>query len=150
MNQPQISDSQLGPVGHNKIEGTLDTPAFACDLSREIQNLHKEEAWVRGMGPSSKTLVKFSDLRLVLIAMKGKMCMHEHRTAARISIQTLAGRIRLRLRDRTVYLPAGQLLVLDHCVLHDVESDEDSAFLLTLSWPAEEAGRCVPDQAKND
>jgi hypothetical protein len=27
------------------------------------------------------------------------------------------------------------LLALDQCVPHDVEASEDSAFLLTLSWP---------------
>jgi quercetin dioxygenase-like cupin family protein len=96
--------------------------------------LHKEEAWLQGTGPSSKTLVKHPDLRIVLLAMRKKMCMHEHKTAARISMQTLAGHIRLRLPDRMVELPTGQMLVLDQCVPHDVEAEEDSAFLLTLSW----------------
>jgi hypothetical protein len=36
-----------------------------------------------------------------------------------------------------VDLPAGHLLALDQCVPHDVEAAEDSAFLLTLSWPPE-------------
>ena len=49
-------------------------------------------------------------------------------------MQTLAGHIRLRLPDRMVELPTGQMLVLDQCVPHDVEAEEDSAFLLTLSW----------------
>jgi quercetin dioxygenase-like cupin family protein len=66
------------------------------------------------------------------------MIMHEHRTAARISLQTLAGHIRLKLPGRTVELAAGQLLALDQCVPHDVEAEEDSAFLLTLSWPGED------------
>jgi quercetin dioxygenase-like cupin family protein len=59
--------------------------------------------------------------------------------------QTLAGHIRLKLSDRTVELPAGQLLVLDQCVSHDVEAEEDSAFLLTLSWPGDEADACKTD-----
>ena len=49
-------------------------------------------------------------------------------------MQTLAGHIRLKLPDRMVELPTGQMLVLDQCVPHDVEAEEDSAFLLTLSW----------------
>jgi quercetin dioxygenase-like cupin family protein len=89
-------------------------------------------------------------LRIVLIALKGKMSMHEHKTAARLSIQTIAGHILLRLRDRTVDLPAGRLIVLDQGVPHDVESKGDSAVLLTLSWPGEEIGKAAPDQAKND
>jgi hypothetical protein len=41
------------------------------------------------------------------------------------------------LPERVVDLPAGNLLALDQCVSHDVEASEDSAFLLTLSWPPE-------------
>jgi quercetin dioxygenase-like cupin family protein len=134
MAEPQKKESQINPVGHAMIGDTLGTPILQCDLLEEIQNLHKEEAWLQGTGPSSKTLVKHPDLRIVLLAMRKKMCMHEHRTAARISMQTLAGHIRLRLPDRMVELPTGQMLVLDQCVPHDVEAEEDSAFLLTLSW----------------
>jgi quercetin dioxygenase-like cupin family protein len=71
--------------------------------------------------------------------------MHEHRTAARISLQTLAGHIRLKLPGRIVDLTAGQLLVLEQCVPHDVEAEEDSAFLLTLSWRGEEVEACKVD-----
>ena len=134
MAQPQKKELQISPVGHAMIGDTLGTPILQCDLLEEIQNLHKEEAWLQGTGPSSKTLVKHPDLRIVLLAMRKKMCMHEHKTAARISMQTLAGHIRLRLPDRMVELPTGQMLVLDQCVPHDVEAEEDSAFLLTLSW----------------
>jgi quercetin dioxygenase-like cupin family protein len=134
MAQPQKKELQITPVGHAMIGDTLGTPILQCDLLEEIQNLHKEEAWLQGTGPSSKTLVKHPDLRIVLLAMRKKMCMHEHRTAARISMQTLAGHIRLRLPDRMVELPTGQMLVLDQCVPHDVEAEEDSAFLLTLTW----------------
>jgi hypothetical protein len=38
-----------------------------------------------------------------------------------------------------VELPTGQMLVLDQCVPHDVEAEEDSAFLLTLSWQGQES-----------
>lgn len=63
--------------------------------------------------------------------------MHEHTAAGRISVHSLYGRIRLHMPEQVVDLPAGRLLALDHCVPHDVEASEDSAFLLTLSWPEE-------------
>ena len=143
MAQPMKKESQL--VGHALIGETLGTSVLQCDLLEEIQSLHKEDAWLQGTGPSSKTLVKHSDLRIVLLAMKKKMSMHEHKTAARISVQTLTGHIRLRLPERTVELPAGQLLVLDQCVPHDVEAEEDSAFLLTLSWHGRPSDACETD-----
>ena len=145
MAQPEKKESQASPVGHAMIGDTLAIPILQCDLAEEIQSLHKEVAWLQGTGPSSKTLVKHADLRIVLLAMKKKMCMHEHKTAATISVQTLTGHIRLRLPDRTVELPAGQLLVLDQCVPHDVEAEEDSAFLLTLSWRGQGFEICPTD-----
>ena len=69
--------------------------------------------------------------------MKANTRMHEHTAAGRISVHTLNGHIRLHLPERVVDLPAGNLLALDQCVSHDVEASEDSAFLLTLSWPPE-------------
>jgi hypothetical protein len=129
---PKKKQSQLSPVGHAMIGDTLITAILKCDLLEEIQDLHKEDAWLQGTGPSSKTQVKHPDLRIVLLAMRKKMFMREHKTAARISVQTLARHIRLRLPDRTVELRTGQLPVLDQCVLHDVEAEEDSAFLLTI------------------
>jgi len=134
MTQLKRKGSKPRSVGHAMIGDTLSTPIIQCNLLEEIQNLHKEDAWLQGKGPSSTTLVKHPDLRIVLLTMKKKMCMHQHSTAASISVQTLAGHIRVRLPDRTAELPAGQLLVLDQCVPHDVEAEEDSAFLLTLSW----------------
>jgi quercetin dioxygenase-like cupin family protein len=134
MAEPKMKEAQPHPVGHAMIADTLSTPILQCNLLEEIENLHKEDAWVKNTGPSSKTLVKYPDLRVVLLAMKKSMIMREHKAAARISIQTLAGRIHLTLQDREIDLPAGQLLTLDPDLTHDVEAVEDSAFLLTLSW----------------
>lgn len=135
-----IQDSHANPMGHAMIDGTLDAVISQYDLAEEIKSLHKQDAWLQSTGPSSKALVKHPNLRIVLIAMRGKMSLPSHRTSSRISIQTIAGHVRVHLDDRTVDLPTGQLLVLDHFVSHDVESEKDSAFLLTLSWPPEDSG----------
>jgi quercetin dioxygenase-like cupin family protein len=148
MTQPEMKESGLSPVGHAMIGDTLGIPILQCDLLEEIQSLHKEDAWLQGTGPSSKTLVKHADLRIVLLAMRKNTCMREHRTAARISVQTLAGHIRLKLPDRVVELSTGQLLVLDQCVPHDVEAEEDSEFLLTLSWHGQRSELCEAEQRK--
>ncbi len=147
MAEPKMKESQ-NPVGHAAIGELLDVPIFQCNLLEEIQSLHKEESWLKETGPSSKTLVKHSDMRVVLIAMNKNMVMREHKTSARISIQTLAGHIHLKLADRTVDLPAGHLLALDPCVAHDVEAGEDSAFLLTLSWRGLSSETCEDDKQK--
>jgi quercetin dioxygenase-like cupin family protein len=71
----------------------------------------------------------------VLIAMKANTRIHEHTAPGRISVHSLNGHIRIHLPEQVVDLPVGHLLALDQCVPHDVEAFEDSAFLLTLSWP---------------
>lgn len=133
--QTKISESPH--TGHEAIEGTLDRPLLQFDLTAELVQLHADESWKQPAGRSSKTLVKHPDLRIVLIAMKPNTRMSEHTAAARISVHTLNGHIRLHLPKQVVDLPAGHLLALDECVPHDVEATEDSAFLLTLSWPPE-------------
>lgn len=124
-------------VGHESIDGTLSGSVLQFNLAGELDQLHRDEAWLSPTGRSSKTLVKYPNLRIVLIAMKANTRMHEHAAAGRISVHTLNGNIRLHLPERVVDLPAGNLLALDQCVSHDVEASEDSAFLLTLSWPPE-------------
>jgi quercetin dioxygenase-like cupin family protein len=137
MAQPQRKESQPRSVGHESIDGTLSGSLPQFNLARELDQLQGDEAWLHPTGRSSKTLVKYPDLRIVLIAMKANRRMHEHTAVGRISVHTLNGHIRLHLPGRVMDLPAGNLLALDQCVSHDVEAVEDSAFLLTLSWPPE-------------
>ena len=133
----QTRASRRSGVGHESIDGTLSGPLLQFDLTAELDQLHRDESWQNPTGRSSKTLVKYPDLRIVLIAMKANTRMREHTAAGRISVHSLDGHIRLHLPERVVDLPARHLLALDHCVPHDVEAAEDSAFLLTLSWPPE-------------
>src|ERR1700688_3636474 len=135
MAQPQRKESQPRSAGHESIDGTMTGSVLQFGLASELDELHRDEAWLHPTGRSSKTLVKYSDLRIVLIAMKVNTRMHEHTAAGRISVHTLNGHIRLHYAERVVDLLAGHLLALDQCVPHDVEASEDSAFLLTLSWP---------------
>src|ERR1017187_2013511 len=137
MAQPQRKESQPRSTGHESIDGTMSGSVLQFGLASELDELHRDEAWLHLTGRSSKTLVKYPDLRIVLIAMKANTRMHEHTAAGRISVHTLSGHIRLHLPERVVDLPVRHLLALDQCVSHDVEASEDSAFLLTLSWPSE-------------
>jgi quercetin dioxygenase-like cupin family protein len=48
-------------------------------------------------------------------------------------MQTIAGKLRLHVGGQAVELAAGQMLVLEPGVRHDVETDTESAFLLTIA-----------------
>jgi len=112
----------------------LASSLVQISIQEEVKQLHQQESWLRGTGRSSRTLVKYPDLRVVLVAMKANTRMKEHQTDARIAILTVAGHIRLHLPDATVELPAGHLLALDGAVAHDVEALKQSVFLLTIAW----------------
>ena len=112
----------------------LASSLLQVSLPEEVKQLRQQESWLRGTGRSSKTLVKYPDLRVVLISMKANTVMKEHKTEARITILTVAGHIRLHLADATLELPVGSLLALDGAVAHDVEALKQSVFLLTIAW----------------
>jgi quercetin dioxygenase-like cupin family protein len=83
---------------------------------------------------SSKTLAKYPDFRIILVLMKAGTQMNEHRAEGRVSIDHLRGAICVHLPDQKITLSAGQLLVMDCGLLHNIEAVEESAFLLTIAW----------------
>lgn len=114
--------------------GPLEGPLLSFDMNAEIEQLRREDAWQGGR--NSKTLVKYPDFRVVLTVLQANAQLHEHRAAGRISVQTLAGHIRMHAASKVFDLPAGHLLALEREIEHDVEALEDSAFLLTIAWPS--------------
>jgi len=132
--QTKVSQEKKGRTGHESLAGHLTAKLMDFNLAKEIAELHEEEAWLR-TGRNSKTLVKQPDFRIVLIALQKGGHLEEHSADARISIYTLSGRVRLKLPAQTVDLPGSHLLVLDRALEHDLEALEESAILLTISWP---------------
>lgn len=114
----------------------LAEPTIQFNVAKELDQLHHAGAWDQVTGRSSKTLVKYADFRIVLVSMKTDTRMNQHRADGRISIQCLAGRLRIHLpNEQKAELVTGDLLVLDCGIPHDVEAGEESAFLLTICWP---------------
>ncbi len=110
-------------------------PFVELDLDRELEDLHASDSW-RQSGMSRKSLVHYADLRLTLIALKAGQRIEEHHNPGRISVQPVAGHIRMQAAGKSFDLPKGKILSLDQAVRHDVEAvGEDSAFLLTVAVP---------------
>jgi len=97
-------------AGHLSRLPNLGSSVLQFDLSKEIEELRKEDSWQRETGRSSKTLVKQQDFRIVLVLMKAHTRMTEHRAEARISIQALSGRMRVHLEGHSPELTAGQFV----------------------------------------
>lgn len=103
------------------------------DLPAEIDRLRGETTW--DSGQNSRTLVRYEDLRVVLIVLQTHSRMAEHKSEGRISVHVLAGHVQVKAAGRTFNLRPGGLLALDRAVPHDVEALEESAVLLTIAWP---------------
>lgn len=103
------------------------------DLTATVTELRTASAYLRD-GHTARTLLREGDLRVVLVAMSAGARIAEHRAKATGSVQALTGHVRLRLPDGLADVTAGQLLVLERGVSHDVEAVVDSAFVLTLGW----------------
>jgi quercetin dioxygenase-like cupin family protein len=105
------------------------------DLGAIAQELREASEYGRD-GQAARTLVRSPDLRIVLVALQAGKTISEHDASVTASVQTLSGRVRLQLPDRTVEVPAGRLLVIGAGLSHDVHAETESTFLLTLGWPA--------------
>jgi quercetin dioxygenase-like cupin family protein len=107
------------------------------DLDDEIQRLKSEQPWQAEH--TANTIVKYPDLRVVLVALRAGGQLKEHRAAGRISIQSLTGTVRVKAAGKLIDLSAGKLLTLDRDVVHQVEALHDSVFLLTIAWANQNA-----------
>lgn len=121
---------------------TSTAASFAkFDLSHEIANSEQKKPWQSGL--YAKTLYKSNDFRTVLITMEPAAHMKEHHTDGTISIHVLKGSVHVHAQGQTHELTTAALFTLAPSIKHDVEAQEDSAFLLTISWPTSEKLRSL-------
>src|SRR5688572_3019499 len=94
-----------GPGGHGPGQTSpsperpahrLTGAALRFDLAAEEAALRREPAWGR-FDRNARTLVKDGNLRVVLTALRPGSRLEAHRAAARVVVQALRGRLRLRL-----------------------------------------------------
>lgn len=144
MTHNALNDTSTGPqpTGRQRTPEPYTASVLTFNTAHEIAQLHGEKPWQ--VGHTSKTLAKYPNLRVVLIAMQAGARLHQHKTHGSIMVQTLAGRIRLSLPDQAIEVPAGEFVLLDALIPHEVESISDSEFLLTISWPGAENEKHEP------
>ena len=79
------------------------------------------------------TLFHKGSLRMVLFAFEAGAGLPSHRAPGSVVIHTLRGRIHVKTLNESYELTAGQLVILDPEVVHDVTAAEPSDMLLTIS-----------------
>ena len=117
----------------SQADGNMIDTFARFDLPGEMADSERKKPWPAGH--YAKTLFKKEDFRTVLITMEPGSKMKEHHADGTISVQVLKGHIRFIAQDKAHDLPTGSLVTLGASIKHQVEAVEDSAFLLTISWP---------------
>jgi quercetin dioxygenase-like cupin family protein len=117
-------------------DGTMVDKLAQFDLLKEIAESEQKKPWQSGH--NARTLFKKHDFRIVLITMDAAARMKEHHADGTISIQGLKGHIRVTVHGKSHDVHVGNLFTLAASIRHDVEAIDDSAFLLTISWPSPE------------
>jgi quercetin dioxygenase-like cupin family protein len=132
----QDSEKQSTMTGGSsaRLAEQFSRPVLLTNLETEIAELWKLPA-LESAGRVAKTLAKHPDLRVILMVVRKGTRINEHGAAGRVSIHTLHGKVTLHVQSQVTDLPAGNLLVLDQDIPHDVVAEEDSAFLVTIAWP---------------
>jgi quercetin dioxygenase-like cupin family protein len=110
----------------------LHAAALAYDLPREAAALRRERSWDRG-DRNAKTLVQEPGLRAVLVALRPGARLDDHASHAQVTVQGLAGRLRVHLADRTVEVGPGRLVSIEPGVAHALEALDETTFLLTIA-----------------
>jgi quercetin dioxygenase-like cupin family protein len=119
---------------------TADLAQF--DLLHEIAEAERQKPWASGI--RSRTLFKKPDLRVVLISMEAAAQIKEHHADGTSSLYVLKGYVRYSTQAQVYDLRAGSLITLGASIRHSVEAVEESAFLLTLSWPTRQQLQDMP------
>lgn len=101
------------------------------DLPGAAAGLRGEPVY-SGSGRSGTTLVKHSELRVVLQALRQGAGLAEHHAPGPITVQVLEGELEFTVGDSVHALRPGSLLVLPAGVPHAVHAVQDAVFLLTI------------------
>lgn len=118
------------------------TDVAEFDLAREMAESEQKKPWPQGR--YTQTLVKEPDMRLLLISMEKGAELKEHHVDGPISVQVLKGSIGFGAGGEKRTLAAGNVIALRASIKHEVEALEDTAFLITISWPEAKRLEAMP------
>jgi quercetin dioxygenase-like cupin family protein len=121
------------PVPGSGEDGNAAGNFAQFDLMREIADSERQKPWPAGI--HARILTKKPDFRVVLISMETGSRLKEHRVDGTSSVQVLKGHIRYSTGGKAYDLQTGSLITLGGSITHEVESVDESAFLLTISCP---------------
>jgi quercetin dioxygenase-like cupin family protein len=87
-------------------------------------------------GRAARTLAKIEGLRVTLVLIKKDAGLNPEATAGGATIQVLTGRLRVHAGGEPWEVGAGELIILADNLREPITALEETAFLLTVAWPA--------------
>jgi quercetin dioxygenase-like cupin family protein len=110
----------------------IETPILHVPLAEHLKRLRQEPTW-HTRGRNAITLTKEPGLRLVLMLLGKGTRISEHQAAGPLTFHVLSGSVTFRAGGRAEALGAGEIIVLESAIAHEVEAMEESTCLLTLA-----------------
>src|SRR5579859_5888053 len=104
-------------------------------MSDEIQSLRTDLEHTSGER-AARTFAKMGGLRVTLVLLKDGAALHPEATAGGASVQVVEGRLRVQTDGEVRELGPGELVVLGHNLHEPVTAVAETAFLVTVAWPA--------------
>jgi quercetin dioxygenase-like cupin family protein len=104
-------------------------------LADEIQKLKLDLEHTSG-GRAAKTLAKTDGLRVTLVLLEQGAMLNPESTAGGASVHVLHGRLHIQLAGDEWDVGPGEMMVLDQNLKQPLSAVEQSAFLVTIAWPA--------------
>ena len=95
----------------------------------------KDPTLLERHGRNARTLLKEGPLRVTLVMVRAGGIIAAHRAGGPITVHVLDGDIEFRAAGQVHRLTAGDLLVVDSGLEHDVASEAGGTFLLTVIQP---------------
>ena len=115
----------------SSIDRPLSGDVLRFRLEEERGHVH-DPLLLERHGRNARTLLKEGPLRVTLVMMRAGGHIAAHRADGPITVQVLDGDIRFRVAGQEHRLAAGDLLVVNAGLEHDVASEGGGTFLLTV------------------
>ena len=104
-------------------------------VADEVHSLRRDLEFTSG-GRAARTLAKTEGLRVTLVLIKKDSGLKPEAAAGGASIQVVTGRLRVLAGGTPCEVGAGELIVLADNLREPITALEETAFLLTVTWPA--------------
>ena len=104
--------------------------AHQVDLEAEADRLLEA---LPGHRRQTRSLAREAGVSVIMIAMEAGDAMQEHSAAGVVTVQAMRGQVSLRTGGETIELRRGQLAVFQPNVRHDLEAQEQSVVVLTVT-----------------